>query len=119
MNRANYRPKEINELRTAVQLLQPTYTDYNGVQKPAYPATGDVIYCNFKSYGGTESTVNGVISYIDTALVTTWYRPDIKADCHVVVRSTGVEYEIMGEPENINMQNQYLKFKVIGVKGGA
>ena len=45
--------------------------------------------------------------------------PISKADCHIVVRSTGVEYEIMGEPENINMQNQYMRFKVIGVKGGA
>ena len=113
---SNYRPKEINELRTAVQLLQPTYTDYNGVQKPAYPATGDVIYCNFKSYGGTESTVNGVISYIDTALVTTWYRSDIKADSAIKLES-GTVYRIISPPENVEMQGQYLRFKVERVKG--
>ena len=70
-----YRPKGINELRTAAQLLKPTaptgggtYTQYNGVNVPNYPATGEVIYINFKSYGGTENAVNGVISYIDPLL---------------------------------------------------
>lgn len=111
-----YRPKEINELRTAVRLLQPVYAEYNGVQTPSYPETGEVIYCNFKSCGGTESAVNGVISYIDTALVTTWYRPDIRADSAVKLDS-GAVYRIISPPENVEMQGQYLRFKVERVKG--
>ena len=86
-----YKPKSIKELRTPAQLLIPAYTTgspavatkYNGVVVPQYPLTGETIYINFKSYGGTESAVNGVISVIDTALITTWYRPDIKANCRI------------------------------------
>jgi hypothetical protein len=51
--------------------------------------------------------------------VETWFRPDIQSNCRIGVPQTGAVYEILGEPENINMQNQYLKFKVQRVKGGA
>lgn len=119
-----YKPKSIKELRTPAQLLIPAYTTgtpavptkYNGVTVPQYPATGETIYINFKSYGGTESAVNGVISVIDTALITTWYRSDIKANCRIKLES-GAVYEIISEPENIEMQNKYLTFKVQRVKG--
>jgi hypothetical protein len=32
---------------------------------------------------------------------------------------TGVDYEVMGSPENIEMRNQYLVCKVRKVSGGA
>ena len=53
----------------------------------------------------------------NTGVVQTWYRPDIKADCRLVI--DGLDYEILGTPENINMSNQYLQMKVRAVKGGA
>ena len=106
-------------MRTPVKLLIPTGTErYNGVNRCTYPADGDVIFVNWKSYGGTETTVNGVYSILDTALITTWYRPDIAANCRLL-REDGAAYEIMNEPENIEMQNVFLTFKVQRVKGGA
>ena len=113
-----YRPKEINELRTPVQLLTPTYTTYNGVAKPTYPASGEVIFVNWKAYGGTEREVNGVYSVIDTAQVVTWWRSDIKSDCRIKLEN-GTIYSIIGEPENIERQGVFCKFKVERVKGGA
>lgn len=111
-----HRPKQIYELRTPVQLLTPEYSSYNGVKEPKYPESGDIIFCNFKSYGGTETAVNGIISVLDTAHVVTWYRPDIKANCRIKLES-GAVYSIISEPENIEMQNQYCSFKVERVKG--
>ena len=113
-----YRPKAINELRTAVKLLKPTYTKYNGVATPTYPTDGDVIFVNWKTYGGTEQTVNGVLSIIDTADITTWYRPDVKADCRLL-REDGKIYRIISEPENTDDNNIFCEFKVERVKGGA
>lgn len=113
-----YRPKAINELRTPVKLLVPTYTRYNGVATPNYPKDGDVIFVNWKAYGGTEQTVNGVYSIRDTADITTWYRPDIKANCRLL-REDGKIYEIISEPENTDLNNKFLEFKVERVKGGA
>lgn len=114
-----YQPKDAREMRTPVKLLIPTGTTrYNGVNRSTYPADGDVIFVNWKGYGGTETTVNGVYSILDTALITTWYRPDIAANCRLL-REDGAVYEIISEPENIEMQNRILSFKVQRVKGGA
>lgn len=113
-----YRPSAINELRTAVKLLVPAYKKYNGVAKKMYPSDGEIIFVKWKTYGGTESTVNGVVSIVDTAQITTWYRPDIAANCRLL-REDGKVYEVISEPENADMGNQFCTFKVERVKGGA
>lgn len=112
-----YRPKAIDELHTPVKLLIPTFTKYNGVRTAAYPEDGDVIFVNWKGYGGTEREVNGVYSVIDTATVTTWFRPDISSDCRLM-REDGTVYRIMQEPENVELRGQFCVFKVERIKGG-
>lgn len=104
---------------TAIELYIPTYTTVKGVPTKAYPATGVRLNCSFKTYGGTELTENGLLSVVDTATVETWYRPDVKADCRVKLLQTGETYEVIGKPENINMRNQFMKFKVRAIEGGA
>ena len=101
---------------TPVELFNPTYQKVKGVNKKVYPEKGELIYCKFKTYGGTETTVNGVLTVIDTANIETWYRPDITSASQI--RLGAKTYEVMGEPENIEQRNQFLKFKVRGVKGG-
>lgn len=102
-------------------LLKPTVTKAVGVATKVLPDIKDgiLIYGTFKTYGGTEKTVDGLLSIEDTADVETWYRPDITSDCIIALADTGVKYHIINEPENINRQNQFLKFKVQRVKGGA
>lgn len=111
--------KDTQEFRTAVKLLSPTASEkVLGVTRAQGYEDKGVIFCTWKSYGGTEQTVNGVYSIVDTATVTTWYRPDITADCRLQ-REDGAVYEIINEPENLEMQNLFLQFKVRRVKGGA
>lgn len=97
-------------------LLIPEFVTEKGSTKKVYPNNGELIYCNFKTFGGTETTSNGVLVVEDTAVIETWYRPDIKSDCRLQ-SIDGTKYEILGTPENICQQNQYLKFKIRGVKG--
>lgn len=104
---------------TAVELLIPTYITKKGVKVKEYPEHGKKINCSFRTYGGTETTVNDVYALEDTAIVETWYRPDIKADCAIKVCITGRVYEIINTPENIDMRNQFSTFKVRAVRGGA
>ena len=107
----------MQQLRTAVKLLAPkAETQTLGVYRATYEDKG-TIFCNWKTYGGTEQTVDGVYSVIDTATVTTWYRPDITSKCRVKLGEA--VYEIINEPENIEQQNRVLQFKVRRVKGGA
>ena len=103
------------------ELLIPTESKVKGVTKKTFPDSGKGIRinCSFKTYGGTESNVNGVISVVNTGILETWYRPDVKADCRIRLLQTGEVYEIISKPENIDMRNQFLKFKVKAIEGGA
>lgn len=98
-------------------LKSETVNEYGVLVKKL--SEGDVIFCNFKTYGGTEKEVNGILAVEDTAVVTTWYRPDINSSCVLRRMSDGAEFEILGEPENIEMRNMVLKMKIRRVKGGA
>lgn len=117
-NVSNYRPELDNTI--PLMLLIPTSTVISGVTKKSFPALADGIlfYGNFKTYGGTERDVNGIYSIIDTATIECWFRPDIKSDCRIGIPATGAIYEVLNEPENVNMRNQFLRFKVRRVKGG-
>lgn len=108
----SYRPSE--PYCTPVELFNPTYETVKGVTKKVYTFV-DVINCSFKTYGGTESTVNDQLTVVDTANVETWYRPDITSGSQI--RLGAKKYEVMGEPEDIEQRHQFLKFKVRGVKG--
>ena len=110
----SYRPKE--PFTTILELYNPVCETVKGVNVKNYEYV-DKINCSFKTYGGTESTSNDVLSVIDTANIETWYRPDISASSQVVLGSKA--YEVMGEPENIEQRNQFLKFKVRSVNGGS
>ena len=77
----------------------------------------DDIFCSFRTYGGTESTSNDVLVVNDTAIIETWYRPDITSSSQIKLGDK--VYEVIGEPENIEMRNQFMKFKVQAVRGGA
>lgn len=110
----SYRPNE--PFSTVVELYNPTTTTVKGVPVKSYTLVG-AINCSFKTYGGTESTSNDVLTVIDTANIETWYRPDIKSDSQIRLGSK--VYEVIGEPEDIEQRHQFLKFKVRGAKGGA
>ena len=107
---------------TPIELLIPNgTTTIKGTTKKLFPKAGEgvVINCSFKTYGGTETTTNDVYTVVNTAQVETWYRPDIKADCRVRVLATGTTYEVIGAVENIDMRNQFVKFKVQAIEGDA
>ena len=99
-------------------LFAPTVIDKKGSLKKVYPEIGELFYCSFRTFGGTEKTSNDVLVIEDTAVIETWYRPDIKADC-ILENADGQKYEILGTPENIEMRNQYLKIKIRAIRGGA
>lgn len=114
-----YRPSEASQMTTPMQLQQPLTAVSYGVNTNTYKNVDGVIWANFKTYGGTEKVSNNILSVEDTAQIVCWFRPDIKSDCRLIRLSDGAAFEILGEPENIEMRNQFLKFKVKRVVGGA
>ncbi len=114
-----FRPSEAAQMTTPMRLQVPTSSASFGVSQKGWQDVEGVVWANFKSYGGTETNKNGVVSVEDTAQIVCWYRPDIKGNCRLIRLVDGAAYEILGEPENIEMRNQFLKFKIKRVKGGA
>lgn len=112
----NYRPS--GPFNVPLFIFVPTPTTVKGSTKKVYPEEGELIFCTFRTFGGTEKVVNDVLVVENTAVIETWYRPDIKADCKVK-DADGIDYEILGTPENINQRNQYLRFKIRAIRGGA
>ena len=107
-------------------LLNPTIEKNKGVNQKIYPQieNGIPFNCSFKSYGGTEKMIssekeiNGVLQVVDTAIIETFYRPDINSESRIALPD-GSTYDIIGQPENISMQNQFLRFKIQKIKGNA
>lgn len=117
---ADYKPSL--PFNVPMYLLIPIKGMVKGVPVKTYPEpTNDsLIFGSFRSFGGTESQSNGVLTVSDTANIESWYRPDITADCRIALANDpSMIYEIIGTPENINMRNQFIKFKVQRVGGGA
>ena len=113
----SYKPKA--PFRTAMKILKPISTMVLGSPKIIYsdPETSELFNGSFQSYGGTVNVSNDVLTVFATAIIETWYRPDIKSDSHIYICETGEEYAVIGEPEDIQMSHQYLKFKVQKVGG--
>ena len=85
-----------------------------GVTKKNFtmPEASDQIFGSFRTFGGTESMQDGVYTIVDTAVVDTWYRPDITADCQIYLCDSGQTYDIVSDPEDIDFRHQYMQFKV-------
>lgn len=114
-----YKPR--TPFNVPMKLLIPLTTKVKGVVKKTLPGPDNapLIFGSFKSYGGTETTSNDTYTILNTAWVETWYRPDIKSDCAIYLCDTNETFQIIGAPENIEMNNQYLKFRVQKVGGEA
>lgn len=116
---SDYRPPSV--FNVEMILLNPNTTKINGVVKKTYPdiSNGEKFYGSFRTFGGTEVTNNGVYSIMVTAVIDTYFNPNIKSNCRVAVNHNGEYwiYEIITEPENIGMKNRYLQFKVERLKG--
>lgn len=126
---------EIKNSIPLVLLIPKSIKQVKGVKKKEYPTIEEALsvkdknnnsinlfFGSFKTYGGTEvkeKVVNGIYVIEDTANIETWYRPDITSNCRIGRANDGAIFDIINEPENINMRNQFLKFKVRRVKGGA
>ena len=104
------------EFNVPAQILIPTTKKVNGVAQKTFEES-DMIFCSFKGYGGTELERDDRIIVENTAVVETWYRPDIKNNCKFKLQDNS-EWEILNV-ENIDMRNMFLKIKVRSISGGA
>ena len=112
---------ERQNMTTPCKILVPTYAKKNGKEVPVYPdvddASNEMFFCSFKTYGGTEKVIDGVYAIEDTANIFGYYTPTIKSNCRIVRLQDNAVFSVINEPENVDMRNQFIKFKVKRIKG--
>ncbi len=107
-------------MTTPIKLKTRVENKISGAKNITYVDASDpMIICNFKTYGGSERLINNQIVIDNTATITTWFRPDIKASCRIELLNDGSMWEVINDPENIEQRNQIIVFKVRKVTGGA
>ena len=104
---------------TPCLLQTPTTEIINAVQTKTYKDTGEPFTANFSSYGSTEHESNGAYIVEENTIITTWYNPDISANCRIKRLTDGAIFEIIGEPENVEMRDMFSVIRVRRVRGGA
>lgn len=104
-----------------MKVLVPTYSTSKGVQVKTYtdPEKAKKFWGTFRSFGGTDTTNNDLFTVLATGYIDTWYRSDIKSACRIYICRTGEIFDILGEPEDINMRHQYLRIRVQKIGGKA
>lgn len=71
----------------------------------------------FKQKGTTEITANGLKVVNDKTTFITWFKSDLEAKD--VLTINGVDYEIIGTPENVEMRGRYAVINLEKISGGA
>lgn len=107
---------KVSVFNVPATILKSETKKVNGINTKVYTEIGN-IFCSFKGYGGTERESNDLIVVENTAVIETFYRPDIVNECKIKL-TDGSEWEILNI-ENIEMKNMYLRIKVRSLKGGA
>lgn len=97
------------------QWLVPKFEKVNGVNKISY-SDGEYFCCRMKSYGGREQTINDVYSIIEQWNVETYYNPEVNGHYRIKIVNDGSVWEILANPENVEMRNKFMLFKIERVK---
>ena len=111
-----YRPANIREMVTPAVHKKPTYSEVNGRSFKNYNVVGN-LRGKFKLKGTSEKNANGLTVVNTTTTYTTWYKSDLAANDILIIG--GVEYEIIGEPENVEMRGRYTILNLERTGGGA
>ncbi len=112
-----YRPPTAKQMTTPVLLYKASNTKIAGVENITYAIDDEpLLFCNVKTFGGTESINAGMLTIISTAQITTFYRTDVKHHDKIKLPD-GTFWRIISEPENIELRDKFMMFKVEKVAG--
>ena len=71
----------------------------------------------FKLKGTTETTQNGLVVVNDKTTYTTWWKSDFESSDILTIN--GVDYRVIGTPENVEGRGRYAVLNLEKVEGGA
>lgn len=111
-----YKPANIREFVTpAIHKKATTETVENRTVK-TFTEVGTV-RGKFKQKGTAETNANGLTVINEKTTFITWYKADFKAADILTIG--GIDFEIKGEPENVEMRSRYMVLTLERISGGA
>lgn len=111
-----YKPANIREFITPAIHKKPTYSEVNGRTVKTFAEVG-TLRGKFKQKGTAEITANGLTVINDKISFITWFKKDLEAKD--ILNINGVDYEIIGSVENVEMRNRYAVVNLEKIEAGA
>lgn len=111
-----YKPANIREFITPAVHKKSTSKTVNGRTQKKLTTVGTV-RGKFKQKGTAETQANGLTVINEKTTFITWWKADFKAADILTIG--GIDFEIKGEPENVEMRSRYAIITLERINGGA
>ena len=111
-----YKPANIREFVTPAVHKKATSKTVNNRTSKKIIEVG-IIRGKFKQKGTAETNANGLTVINEKTTFTTWYKADFAAADILTIG--GVDFQVIGEPENVEMRNRYAVLTLERISGGA
>lgn len=111
-----YKPANIREFLTPAVHKKATSKTIDNRTVKTFTEVG-TIRGKFKQKGTAETTANGLTIINEKTTFTTWFKADFEAADILTIG--GVDYEIKGTPENVEMRSRYAVLTLERIGGGA
>ena len=111
-----FKPANIREMVTPAVHKKAVEVEVNGRLTKRLDPVG-TLRGKFKQKGTAEIAANGVTVVNDKTTFTTWFKNDLEASD--VLTINGVDYEIIGTVENVEMRGRYAVLNLEKISGGA
>ena len=111
-----YKPANIREFITPAVHKKATSVTVDNRTVKTFTEVGTV-RGKFKQKGTAETNANGLTVINEKTTFITWYKADFSAADILTIG--GVDFEIVGHPENVEMRNRYAVLTLERISGGA
>lgn len=111
-----YKPCKIKDFKTLSIHKKPTSEIVNGRTIKTYVASGNLKGL-FKLKGTSEINANGILVVNDKTTFMTWWKKDLESGDILTIN--GIDYQIIGTPENVELRGRYAILNLERIGGGA
>lgn len=113
-----YKPADIRKFVTQAVHKKATSQTINGRTVKTYTEVGTA-RGQFKQKGTAETNANGLTVINEKTTFTTWFKKVEPYAAKDILTIGGIDYEIKGEPENVEMRSRYAVITLERISGGA
>ena len=113
-----YKPANVREFVTPAVHKKATTETVNNRSTKTYTEVGTV-RGKFKQKGTAETTANGLTIINEKTTFTTWFKKTNPFKAADILTIGGIDYEIKGKPENVEMRSRFAILTLEEYSGGA